>query len=235
MDWISADFFTALFAIVVINVVLSGDNAIVIALAARKLPQPLRSHAIVGGTAAAIALRAATTLFVVWLLSLPGLHLAGGIMLMWIAYHLVASDQSSDAYAAPSTQTTSGVWSAIRTIIVADAVMSLDNMLGVAGAAEGNFVLVVLGLLISIPIMTLGSKLILRLVDRYSFVIYVGAAVLAWTAAKMLIDEPWLEDVVTLGGWVPWTIETLAIAGVLLAGFLQNRSSAQRQKGASGT
>jgi len=235
MDWISADFFAALFAIIVINVVLSGDNAIVIALAARKLPKPLRSRAIIGGTAAAIALRVAATLFVVWLLGLPGLHLAGGIMLMWIAYQLVASDESSGAYAEPSTQATSGIWSAIRTIIVADAVMSLDNMLGVAGAAEGNFVLVVLGLLISIPIMVLGSNVILRLVDRYSFVIYLGAAVLAWTAAKMLIDEPWLEDVVTTGGWVPWAIQALVVAGVLLAGFLQNRSSAQGEKGASGT
>jgi len=154
---------------------------------------------------------------------------------MWIAYQLVASDESSDAYAQPSTKATSGVWSAIRTIIVADAVMSLDNMLGVAGAAEGNVVLVVLGLLISIPIMALGSNLILRLVDRYSFVIYVGAAVLAWTAAKMLIDEPWLEDVVTSGPWVPWAVQALVIAGVLLAGFLQNRFSGQRQKGVSGT
>jgi predicted tellurium resistance membrane protein TerC len=105
----------------------------------------------------------------------------------------------------------------------------------VAGAAEGNFVLVVLGLLISIPIMVLGSNVILRLVDRYSFVIYLGAAVLAWTAAKMLIDEPWLEDVVTTGDWVPWAIQALVVAGVLLAGFLQNRSSAQGEKGASGT
>ena len=235
MDWISADFFTALFAIIVINVVLSGDNAIVIALAARKLPKPLRSRAIIGGTFAAIALRVAATLFVVWLLNLPGLHLAGGIMLMWIAYQLVASDESGEAYAHPSTKATSGVWSAIRTIIIADAVMSLDNMLGVAGAAEGNVVLVVLGLLISIPIMALGSNLILRLVDRYSFVIYLGAAVLAWTAAKMLIDEPWLEDVVTSGPWVPWAIQALIIAGVMLAGFLQNRSSRQGQKGASST
>jgi YjbE family integral membrane protein len=235
MDWISADFFTALFAIIVINVVLSGDNAIVIGLAARKLPKPLRSRAIIGGTAAAIALRVAATLFVVWLLGLPGLHLAGGIMLVWIAYQLVASDEPSDAYARPSTRATSGIWSAIRTIIVADAVMSLDNMLGVAGAAEGNFVLVVLGLLISVPIMVLGSNLIIRLVDRYSFVIYLGAAVLAWTAAKMLIDEPWLEDVVTSGPWVPWATQALVVAGVLLAGFLQNRASAQGQKGASGT
>jgi YjbE family integral membrane protein len=171
----------------------------------------------------------------VWLLGLPGLHLAGGIMLVWIAYQLLSSDEASDAYSQPSTKATSGIWSAIRTIIVADAVMSVDNMLGVAGAAQGNFVLVVLGLLISIPIMVLGSNVILRLVDRYSFVIYVGAAVLAWTAAKMVIDEPWLEDVVTSGGWVPWAIQALVVAGVLLAGLLQNRSSAQGEKGASGT
>ena len=91
------------------------------------------------------------------------------------------------------------------------------------------------GLLISIPIMVVGSNVILRLVDRYSFVIYVGAAVLAWTAAKMLIDEPWLEDVVTSGSWVPWAIQALVVGGVLLAGFLQNRASTQGEKSASST
>ena len=227
MDWLSADFFTALLAIIVINVVLSGDNAIVIALAARKLPKPMRSKAIIGGTAGAILLRVAATLMVVWLLKLPGLQLFGGLMLVWIAYQLVASDNGTESQSPRKDAATASVWSAIRTIMVADAVMSLDNMLGVAGAAHGNLVLVVLGLLISVPIMVLGSNIILRLVDRYAFIIYVGAAVLAWTAGEMLTQEPWLEDVVTFHRWVPWAMQALVVVGVLLAGFLQNRSHAQ--------
>lgn len=227
MDWLSADFFTALLAIIVINVVLSGDNAIVIALAARKLPKPMRTKAIIGGTAGAILLRVVATLMVVWLLKLPGLQLFGGLMLVWIAYQLVASDNGTEIKSPHRDAATASVWSAIRTIMVADAVMSLDNMLGVAGAAQGSLVLVVLGLLISVPIMVLGSNIILRLVDRYSFIIYVGAAVLAWTAGQMLTQEPWLEDIVSFHRWVPWAMQGLVVGGVLLAGFLQNRSHAQ--------
>ena len=148
-------------------------------------------------------------------------------MLVWIAYQLVASDNGTESHSPRKDAATASVWSAIRTIMIADAVMSLDNMLGVAGAAHGNLVLVVLGLLISVPIMVLGSNIILRLVDRYAFIIYVGAAVLAWTAGEMLTQEPWLEDVVTFHRWVPWAMQVLVVVGVLLAGFLQNRSHAQ--------
>jgi YjbE family integral membrane protein len=232
MDWLSADFFTALAAIIVINVVLSGDNAIVIALAARKLPKSMRSKAIIGGTAGAILLRVIATLAVVWLLKLPGLQLVGGLMLVWIAFQLVASDSGEGASPRREAATT-GVWAAVRTIMIADAVMSLDNMLGVAAAAQGSLVLVILGLLISIPIMVLGSNIILRLIDRFSFIIYLGAGVLAWTAAKMLIEEPWLEDLVTFHRWVPWGMQVVVVSGVLLAGFLQNRT--QAHTGTSGS
>jgi YjbE family integral membrane protein len=236
IDWMSADFFTALAAIILINVMLSGDNAIVIALAARKLPKPLRSRAVVGGTLGAIALRVLATLFVVWLLNVPGLHLAGGIMLIWIAYRLIATDEESDIGISRSNQPVSaGIWTAIRTIVIADAVMSLDNMLAVAGAARGQLSLVVLGLLLSIPIMVLGSALILKLVDRYVFIIYAGAAVLAWTAANMLIDEPWLDAAVSFAPWVEWTIKGIVIGGVLMAGFFHNRAAAQAQRIAPGS
>jgi YjbE family integral membrane protein len=233
MDWLSADFFTALAAIIVINVVLSGDNAIVIALAARKLPKAMRSKAIIGGTAGAILLRVMATLAVVWLLKLPGLQLAGGLMLVWIAYQLVAADNNGDGSSPRREAATTGVWAAVRTIMIADAVMSLDNMLGVAAAAQGSLLLVILGLLISIPIMVLGSNIILRLIDRFSFIIYLGAGVLAWTAAKMLIEEPWLEDLMTFHRWVPWGMQVVVVCGVLLAGFLQNRTHSHT--GASGS
>jgi predicted tellurium resistance membrane protein TerC len=114
---------------------------------------------------------------------------------------------------------TISIWSAIRTIVIADAVMSLDNMLGVAGAAQGNLVLVVVGLVTSIPIMVIGSSLFLRLIDHYPSVIYIGAAVLAWTAGKMLIEEPLLDEVVKLEGWVPVALQATIVGGILLAGF----------------
>ncbi len=124
-----------------------------------------------------------------------------------------------------------GFWAAIRTIVIADTVMGLDNVLGVAGAAQGSFMLVILGLLISVPIMVWGSSLILRMVDRYPVIIYLGAGVLAWTAAVMLINEPLVEDWIAARRWLPWTVYVLLIGGVLLAGFLRNRASSDTAPG----
>jgi len=228
MDWLSPDFFAGLFAIIVINITLSGDNAIVIALAARKLPKAVRSKAVLGGTVVAIVLRIVATLAIVWLLNLPGLKFLGGIMLLWIAYQLIAPDSGNTAPLS-SGASKKDIWSAIRTIVIADAVMSLDNMLGVAAVAEGNFVLVVLGLVSSIPVMVVGSSLILRLVDHYPAIMYLGAAVLAWTAAKMLIEEPSLAHVVQLEGWVAWGSQAVISGAILIAAFLQRKSRAAHE------
>jgi YjbE family integral membrane protein len=223
MDLLSPQLLSALFAIVIIDLVLAGDNAIVIALAARRLPTALRNKAIVWGTVGAIAVRAAMSLAVVALLKIPGLQGAGGLLLVWIAYRLLAPSDESDAKGTAETQIT-GFWAAIRTIVIADTIMGLDNVLGVAGAAQGSFALVLLGLLISVPIMVWGSSLILRMVDRYPAVIYLGAGVLAWTAAVMLVNEPLLDDWVDPRPWLQWAVYALLIGGVLLAGFLQNRA-----------
>jgi YjbE family integral membrane protein len=225
VDLFSAQFLSALFAIVIIDLVLAGDNAIVIALAARKLPTELRNKAIVWGTVGAIAVRAVMSLTVVALLKIPGLQAAGGLLLIWIAYRLLAPADAPDERGAARMPIT-GFWAAIRTIVIADAVMGLDNVLGVAGAAQGSFLLVILGLLISVPIMVWGSSLILRLVDRYPVIIYLGAGVLAWTAAVMLVHEPLVEDWLALRSWLPWAVYALLIGGVLLAGFLRNRTRA---------
>jgi YjbE family integral membrane protein len=222
MELFSPQFFSALLAIIIIDLVLAGDNAIVIALAARKLPPHLQMKAVMWGTAGAIAVRVAMTLVVVALLRIPGLMLAGGVLLVWIAYKLLAEDQEDEHGAAAGAQIT-GIWSALRTIIIADAVMGLDNVLGVAGAAQGSFLLVVLGLLISIPIMVWGSTLILRIVDRYPAIIYIGAAVLAWTAAKMILHEPLVKERIEGMAWLGWLLDVLVIGGVLLAGWLRNR------------
>ena len=159
-----AAFLSALLAIVVIDLVLAGDNAIVIALAARSLPVALQKRAIVWGAVGAIGVRSLMTVIVVWLLHIPGLLLAGGLLLLWIAYRLLLPDaDAGDAHGpAPAT-----FWGAMRTIVIADAVMGLDNVLAVAGAAHGSYLLVVTGLVISVPIVVWGSTMVLKVVDRY--------------------------------------------------------------------
>jgi YjbE family integral membrane protein len=204
-----------LLAIILIDLVLAGDNAIVIALAARNLPPEHQNKAIMWGTVGAIVVRSAMTVGVVWLLKIPGLMLVGGLGLLWIAYKLIA-DTSDDEHEGPSATT---FWGAMKTIIVADALMGVDNVLGVAGAANGDFTLVVLGLLISIPIVVFGSKLVLRLVERFPVIIQLGAAVLAFTAAQMVINEKLLDPVFD-GGETINLIARIATYSVAIVGVL---------------
>ena len=208
-------------AIILIDLVLAGDNAIVIALAARNLPPHLQKKAVVWGTVGAIAVRSVMTVGVVWLLKIPGLMLAGGIGLLWIAYKLLA-DQSDGEHDGPVAST---FWGAMKTIVVADALMGVDNVLGVAGAAQGAFDLVIIGLLISIPIVVFGSTMVLKLVERFPIIIRIGAGVLAFTAAKMIVNEPWLAPIYdsTWETAAHWTTYALAVAGVLLAGSWATR------------
>ncbi len=228
MDLFSTQFASALAAIVVIDLVLAGDNAIVIALAARTLPKDLQRPAIVWGTVGAILVRVIMTMVVVWLLTLPGLRLVGGLLLVWIAWKLLAADNDHDASSEASSAAAAAVTfsSAIRTIVIADAVMGLDNVLGVAGAAKGSFVLVVLGLAISIPIMIWGSTMILKLVDRFPAIVYLGAGVLAWTAAAMIVHEPRLDPWLLAQPGLRVTIYVVVVVGVLGAGYLTKRRRA---------
>ena len=218
MELFSAPWWSALLAIILIDLVLAGDNAILIALAARNLPPALQRKAILWGTVGAIVVRSLMTLGVVWLLQIPGLMLVGGLGLLWIAYQLLGEQTGEHEGAAGPTH----FWGAMKTIVVADALMGVDNVLGVAGAAHGAMDLVVLGLLISVPIVVFGSSLVLRLVERWPVIIQFGAAVLAFTAAKMVLAEPLLaEHLATLplpSLWLQGIVITLAIAGVLLAG-----------------
>ncbi len=214
MEFLSSAWLSALLAIVLIDIVLAGDNAIVIALAARSLPPELRTKAIVWGTVGAIAVRSALTLVVVWLLQVPGLMLAGGLGLIWIAYRLLVPAGEGHAGASPA----SGFWGAMKTIVVADALMGVDNVLGVAGAANGSFDLVVIGLLISVPIVVWGSSMVLKLIDRFPAITYLGAAVLAFTAAKMIISEPLLDAVFDPHLWARLMLYAALVSGVLGAG-----------------
>jgi len=211
MEFLSPEWLSALLAIVLIDLVLAGDNAIVIALAARKLPSHLQRRAVVWGTVGAIAVRSVMTIGVVWLLEIPGLMLVGGLGLVWIAYKLLVPDGNGHD-ANPGADT---FWGAMKTIVIADALMGVDNVLGVAGAAHGSFGLVVIGLLISVPIVVWGSTLVLSLVERFPIITYVGAGVLAFTAARMVVSEPLLDAI-----FDPSLIARVATYAVLVAGVL---------------
>lgn len=220
MELFSPEFFSALLAIIVIDLVLAGDNAIVIAMAARNLPAHLQKKAIVWGAVGAIAVRSAMTLLVVYLLKIPGLMLIGGLLLVWIAYRLLNPEQENDEHGQASTT----FWGAMKTIVIADAIMGLDNVLAVAGASHGSYVLVVLGLLISIPVVIWGSTQILKLVERYPSVTYLGAGVLAWTAAKMMTSEPISQEwLASQSPALEYVIQVAVVLGVLTSGFIRSR------------
>ncbi|WP_274361947.1 TerC family protein [Paenibacillus thermotolerans] len=221
MGMYEANFAASLLSIIIIDLVLAGDNAIVIGLAARRLPKQQQKKVIFWGTAGAIAIRSVLTIAAVLLLKIPGLMLAGGLLLIWIAYKLLAEEKGhGDEHQAAS------FGEAIRTILIADTLMSLDNVLAVAGAAHGDFLLVVTGLVISIPIVIFGSTIVLRLVDRFPAITYVGAGVLGWTAVKMITDEPFLKGFFLQNPAVKIALTVIVIAGILGFGWLARKSKA---------
>jgi YjbE family integral membrane protein len=222
VDWISGfindlgtlQFWSSLLTIVFIDLLLAGDNAIVIGLAARNLPKERQKKAVIWGTFGAVGIRIAATVLVVWLLKIPLLLALGGVLLLWIAYKLLVQEHEHDNIQAGTT-----LWAAVRTIIIADAAMGLDNVIAVAGAAHGSFELVVLGLLISIPIVVWGSTLFIKLIDRYPWIIYIGSGVLAYTAAKMITHERRFEPLFAENSMLSYAfIATLTVL-VLAAGI----------------
>jgi YjbE family integral membrane protein len=220
--FISPEFWSALAAIVVIDLVLAGDNAIVIALAARNLPKTLQRRAVIWGTVGAVIVRASLTVVVLWLLEIPGLMLAGGMLLAWIAYRLLAGGENAREHdVAPAA----GFFAAMRTIVIADAVMGLDNVLAVAGAAHGSILLVVAGLVISIPIVVWGSTMILHWLERFPSLLYAGGAVLAWTAAKMIADEPLYQAWLDARPGLKSLLFVVVIGGPLGMAWLRNRKA----------
>lgn len=183
----SPQFWFDLLQIMGINILLSGDNAVVIALASRSLPAEQRRAAVLGGSAGAIVMRIAFCLVVVWLLQVPYLKLVGGLLLLYIGVKLVVpeSDGSGDGIAAKPD-----VWGAIQTIMVADAVMSLDNVVAVAAAAHGSVLLITLGLIISIPLIVFGSQLVLGVLNRFPTLVLFGGGLLGWIAGEIIVSDP---------------------------------------------
>ncbi|WP_342542295.1 TerC family protein [Paenisporosarcina sp. FSL H8-0542] len=179
-----AHFFGILLEIILINIVLSGDNAVVIALASRKLSEDKRKKAIFIGTVGALGLRVVLTFAAVYLLEIPFVEIIGGLLLLYIAFDLIKSANED-----PDLHSSASLFGAIRTIIFADLVMSLDNVLAIAGAAEGNIVLIVIGLAISVPLIIFGSQLIMNLMDKYPLLVWAGSGIIAYTAGKMMVDD----------------------------------------------
>jgi YjbE family integral membrane protein len=223
MELIGNEFLSGLLAIILLDLVLAGDNAIVIALAARKLPRELQIKAVFWGTFGAIAVRFALTAVVVYLLKLPGLMLAGGLLLLPIAWKLLKHEDESHPIGS-STH----FWAALRTIILADALMGMDNVLAIAGASRGHLGLVVLGLLISVPLVVWGSTLILRLIERFAVIVYIGAAAIAWTAARMIAGDHLLQPWFDAHDWAGYALDLLLVVAVCGGGWLVRRRHAAR-------
>jgi len=212
---VSPEFWIGLGVIIWVNIILSGDNAVVIALAARSLPKHQQKQAIFWGAGAAVVLRIALTIVAVKLLEFPYLKLAGGAALLWIAVKLLVPEDEDDGEVAASTQ----LWGAVKTILIADLIMSTDNVIAVAAAAKGSILLLVLGLVISIPLVIFGATLLMVLMERYPIIITLGAAVLGWTAGEMGVTDPAVADWVQANAhWLDWIAPVVGAVLVVVVG-----------------
>lgn len=205
------DFAVILLQIVLIDLLLGGDNAVVIALACRKLPPNMQKKAIILGTIGAIIARVVLLIIAVHLLALPWLKIVGGLLLLWIGFKLVGSEEEE-----ASINSDNRLWKTVLTITLADVVMSLDNVLAVAAAGKGNIWLVSFGVLISIPIIVMGSKLVLRLLSRFPFIVTLGGALIGWIAGSMLVADTALlryTAVIPFLHWIAGAIGALLVVG----------------------
>ncbi|KQP12186.1 TerC family protein [Pseudorhodoferax sp. Leaf267] len=223
LDLSSATFWSALGSILLANVVLSGDNAVVIAMAARTLKPEQRGKAIFFGSAAAIVMRILLTLVAIRLLGMPFLKIVGGCLLGYIGVDLLMGEDEGGG----DGQEVTGMMAAIRTILVADLVMSLDNVLAVAAAAKGNMPLLVIGLVVSIPLIVFGASLLTKVMERFPIIITIGAALLGFLAGEMLLTDPAVANYV--GAVSETTVQAAGVAGAVLVvaigNWLQKRAS----------
>lgn len=223
MEILSMQFFMALGSIILLDILLGGDNAVVIAMAANKLPANLRRKAILIGTGGAVVIRLVMTLIAVWLLTIPFLQALGGLILLPIAVKLLIPKEHDENVTASDS-----LMGAIKTIIIADAAMGVDNVLAIAGASHGSFLLVACGFLISIPIIVGGSTVIGKLMDRFPVILYAGAGLLGWTAGSMIGHDKILGTLMQqmAGAWAPMTLQAVLAAGVIAIGLWMSRKRA---------
>jgi YjbE family integral membrane protein len=219
----NADFWIGLIKIIWINIILSGDNAVVIALAARSLPAEQQKKAIMFGSGAAVVLRIGLTVVAAKLLELSYLQIIGGILLLWIGTQLLHGEDEDDG----ADGEKSGLWVAIRTILIADLVMSLDNVIAVAAAAKGSMTLLVLGLAISIPLVIFGSKLMIKLMDRFPVIITFGAALIGWVGGETIVSDVALKSIVEANGWLHYVAPAAGAALVLAIGKMGQKTKAE--------
>ena len=207
-------FFGGFLSIVLIDLVLAGDNAVIIAMAVRNLPPDQRRKGIIVGAGAAVVLRVILTFMIAMLLNTPLIKLGGGLLIFWIAVKLFVEGCPEDE----CKKECKTIWQAMWTIMVADIVMSLDNMLAVGGASHGNLFLILFGLGLSIPFVVFTSSLLSKLMDRYPIIIYLGAAVLGKVSAEMIFTDPWVAGWLGLGHYTIWALEAIFAAGVIVIG-----------------
>jgi YjbE family integral membrane protein len=210
-DW---TFFSALFSIVIIDLILAGDNAVVIAMAVRSLPQKQRLRGIIYGSLAAVVLRVIFTFFVAHLLVFNYIKLVGGLVIIWIAIKLFVEDEE----AAATHKEAASLWHAVRLIVIADITMALDNMLAVGAASHGNLYLLIFGLGLSIPFVVLASGLLSMLMEKYPVIIYIGAALLGKIGGEMIITDPVVSRFFIPTKLITYTVEIAFAAGVILIG-----------------
>lgn len=220
-------FWVALGQIIWINILLSGDNAVVIALACRALPERQRRLGIILGTVPAVILRIVFALFIAYLMNVQYLKIVGGILLFWIAVKMVLPEEHGEAEGQTGT---ASLWSAVRTIVIADAVMSLDNVIAIAAAAKGHFGLLVTGLAISMPLVIFGSALVLKVLTRFPLLVWLGGALLGWIAGEVIVTDPaiaeWTHSIPHLPEWAA----TAGAVAVVLIAFAILRVSAARAR-----
>jgi len=226
VDFGSPQFWVAAFQIIVVNLLLSGDNAVVIALACRNLAPGQRKWGVFWGVIGAIGLRIVLTFFAVQLLDVPWLKLIGGVLLVWIGVKLIVDEDGDD----PDVNASDRLFSAVRTVVVADLVMSIDNVIAVAAAAKGSLVLLVFGLVVSIPLVVLGAQLIMKLIERMPILILAGGGLLGYLAGELVIGDPALAGwVAARGAWPHWAGPITGILlVVLVAKIIDLRRRARR-------
>jgi YjbE family integral membrane protein len=219
-------FWVALLQIIGVNIVLSGDNAVVIALAARSLPAHQQKAAVLWGSGAAVVMRIVLTIVAVEMLKWPYLKLVGAVLLIWIAVKLLIPEDEGEGDIA----TSDNLIAAVKTILIADLVMSLDNVIAVAAAAKGSLTLLILGLAISIPMVVFGSTMLLKLMGRFPVIITIGAALLGWVAGEMAVTDPLIKEWVDANmHWLHWVVPAAGAVLVVVAGkWLAARAESHR-------
>ena len=227
-EFLTAHFWLAVGQIIMIDILLGGDNAVVIALACRKLPAHQRVKGILWGTAGAIVLRVVLIAFALTLLQVPFLKLVGAALLLWIGVKLLVPDDDAHSNIEGSDK----LWAAVKTVIVADLVMSVDNVIAIAGAATGagenhQMPLVIFGLLVSVPIIIWGSQLVLKLMDRFPIIITAGAMLLGWIAGTMALSDPAVKDLLPQTPMWNYSLGVIGAMGVFLVGMVLKKRAAQ--------